>query len=191
MADIFNWQSFDLVRKHIDQARYDWRSILSDDEMCPFVKALRGRKLESPIEAVFVVWWRVLRMLSPNDPAYALKLSEQHAVTVNGQHFRLDFAVLPSDVLLAAAGERLGCPMKIAVELDGHDFHEKSKEQVAYRNQRDRSLQADGWTVLHVSGSELVKDPAERVLEVLGVGEKALRRTREALAVEWSVTLEK
>ena len=57
---------------------------------------------------------------------------------------------------------------KVAIELDGHDFHERTKEQVALRNERDRSApQADGWTVLHFSGSELVRDPLKCVQSVL------------------------
>ena len=55
----------------------------------------------------------------------------------------------------------------IAVELDGHDFHEKTKAQVAYRNRRDRDLQSAGWTIFHFSGSELFREPCNCVREVM------------------------
>jgi very-short-patch-repair endonuclease len=46
----------------------------------------------------------------------------------------------------------------IVVECDGHDFHEKTKEQVAKGKERDRFLIKEGYTVLHYSGSEIVND---------------------------------
>ena len=65
----------------------------------------------------------------------------------------------------------MGVPVaKIAVEVDGHDFHERTREQVVARNQRDRDLQADGWTVLHFSGSEIHRQPEECVRQVFDVG---------------------
>lgn len=45
-----------------------------------------------------------------------------------------------------------------AVELDGHDFHEKSKEQAAADKKRDRALISHGWTVVRFTGSEIFKD---------------------------------
>jgi very-short-patch-repair endonuclease len=110
--------------------------------------------LESPIEAVFWVWWYALDYLDGHVRAghHDFILSTQHHVVVtDGTRYRLDFAIVE---------------FKIAVELDGHDFHERTKEQVAYRNARDRHLQAEGWQVFHISGTELLRSPAERVQEV-------------------------
>lgn len=47
---------------------------------------------------------------------------------------------------------------KIVVECDGHDFHEKTKEQAAKDKQRDRFLAKEGYMVLRYSGSEIVRD---------------------------------
>jgi hypothetical protein len=55
----------------------------------------------------------------------------------------------------------------IGVELDGHTFHEKTLEQVTYRNQRDRALQQIGWRVYHFSFAEFTKNPRESILEVV------------------------
>ncbi len=109
------------------------------------------RKAESPIEAVFFIWWRALETIETNTRGeshpemFGYRLWPQLEVTTSvGSRFRLDFAVEA---------------FKIAVELDGHDFHERTKDQVTYRNRRDRELQADGWTVMHISGSELLREP--------------------------------
>jgi hypothetical protein len=92
-------------------------------------------------------------------------------VVACGNRYRLDFAIeTPNHMFVELARLcRVAFP-KIAVEIDGHDFHERTKEQVAYRNQRDRDLQAGGWTVLHFSGTEVNRDPVRCVMEAARVG---------------------
>jgi very-short-patch-repair endonuclease len=57
--------------------------------------------------------------------------------------------------------------LKFIIECDGHDFHEKTKQQVAYDKKRDRDLQALGFRVLRFSGSEIYKDPKACVLALV------------------------
>jgi len=47
----------------------------------------------------------------------------------------------------------------IVVECDGHDFHEKTKEQARRDRARDRWMQMNGITVLRFTGSEIYEDP--------------------------------
>jgi very-short-patch-repair endonuclease len=47
---------------------------------------------------------------------------------------------------------------QLIVECDGHDFHEKTKEQVKKDKSRDRILQSVGYTVFHFTGSEIYND---------------------------------
>ena len=56
--------------------------------------------------------------------------------------------------------------MKIGVECDGHDFHEKTKEQAARDKKRDRDLQALGYRVLRFSGSEIYRDVNACILAI-------------------------
>lgn len=51
------------------------------------------------------------------------------------------------------------------IELDGHDFHDKDKNQRAYEKSRDRFLIRQGFSILHFTGSELFNDPYKAVLE--------------------------
>jgi very-short-patch-repair endonuclease len=53
------------------------------------------------------------------------------------------------------------------VECDGHDFHEKTKEQARRDKQRDRFLQSRGYKVLRYTGSEIWADPTECSDEIL------------------------
>jgi hypothetical protein len=69
--------------------------------------------------------------------------------------YRLDFAII---------GDR-----KVAVECDGHDFHDRTKEQAARDKSRDRRLIADGWTVLRYTGSEIHKDAAKCAAEAIAI----------------------
>jgi very-short-patch-repair endonuclease len=58
----------------------------------------------------------------------------------------------------------------IVVECDGHDFHERTKEQASRDRSRDRWMAAQGITVLRFTGSEIHKDAlacAESVFDVI------------------------
>ena len=48
--------------------------------------------------------------------------------------------------------------IKLIVECDGHDFHEKTKEQAKKDKQRDRYLITSGFYVLRFTGSEIWND---------------------------------
>lgn len=50
--------------------------------------------------------------------------------------------------------------LKVAVECDGHDFHEKTKDQAAKDKKRDREFQKLGYVILRYTGSEIVNNPS-------------------------------
>ena len=92
--------------------------------------------------------------------------------------YRLDFAVwataTPLDQLITAAIDRThrrmlklsgkGLIVKYAIECDGHDFHEKTKEQAARDKKRDNIIQSKGWKIFRFTGSEIWRD-AKRVAD--------------------------
>lgn len=85
--------------------------------------------------------------------------------------YRVDFAIRHIFGLTGASG--------IVVECDGHDFHEKTKEQAARDKERDRFLQSEGYRVLHFTGSEIWADPMDCAHEVLM---QAFSRAQDSLA---------
>ncbi len=95
--------------------------------------------------------WRSVLL---SDSTYGGWCATQCTVIVDDKLFRLDFA------FFGANGRR------IAVELDGHDFHERTKQQAARDKSRDRTLSASGWTCLRFTGSEVYADPSECVRQV-------------------------
>ncbi|SRR6266545_6847126 len=56
---------------------------------------------------------------------------------------------------------------RLVVECDGHQFHEKTKEQVRRDRQRDRTLQSLGLPVFRYPGSELYRDAFRCAAEAL------------------------
>jgi very-short-patch-repair endonuclease len=64
--------------------------------------------------------------------------------------------------------------IKIAIECDGHDYHERTKEQASRDKKRDRYFQMMGWPILRFTGSEIYKDPAAKAQEVMDLVEKML-----------------
>lgn len=50
---------------------------------------------------------------------------------------------------------------RLIVECDGHNFHERTKEQAAKDRGRDREFQLRGYTILRFIGSELYANPLD------------------------------
>lgn len=55
----------------------------------------------------------------------------------------------------------------LVIECDGHEFHERTKEQAARDRARDRALQAAGITIMRFTGAELYRDPMKCACEAL------------------------
>lgn len=54
-------------------------------------------------------------------------------------------------------------------ECDGHQFHERTKEQAARDRSRDRTLTLKGYQVVRFTGSEIYNTPAHCVTDLLRV----------------------
>jgi REase_MTES_1575 len=72
--------------------------------------------------------------------------------------YKLDLAFVgcnDDDVVREMFGSK---DIKIAIELDGHDFHERTKEQAQHDKERDRWLLEAGWFTVRYTGSEVYRD---------------------------------
>lgn len=127
---------------------------------------------ESPIEAIFEAWWNALKWT--HGGMEDMHLEPQREIEIEGEKFRADFVVaMGSHPAMYGADVWTKFP-KLAIELDGHDFHERTKEQVTYRNRRDRQMTLHGWTVLHVSGSELFRAPEDALEDIFRHADRVL-----------------
>lgn len=98
-------------------------------------------------------------VLSLGEDAQYIAIVPQHTIG----RYRVDFAVVISN-------HWIGGRHQVVVECDGHDFHEKTKEQAARDKLRDRELLCLGWPVMRFTGSEIHRDAAkcaEQVVDAL------------------------
>ena len=61
-----------------------------------------------------------------------------------------------------------GVERRLVVECDGHDFHERTKEQAERDRSRDRELQNQGFTIFRFTGRELYRNPVVCASEAVG-----------------------
>jgi hypothetical protein len=91
----------------------------------------------------------------------------QRQYTIEGVG-RVDFLIHAyADWGLNPGGGQVGW-RRLIIECDGHDFHERTKEQAAKDRARDRAAQLMGFEVFRFTGSELWRDPwgcADQVIE--------------------------
>lgn len=81
---------------------------------------------------------------------------------------RVDFVVYaPSWVSTGGEDELQAQWHELIIECDGHEFHERTKEQAAKDRSKDRSAQLAGYKTFRFTGSELWRDPWKCAAEVV------------------------
>jgi very-short-patch-repair endonuclease len=84
-----------------------------------------------------------------------LWIRTQHQILQYRADFVVHFTAGVAAPRVAEARDASGC----VIECDGHEFHERTKEQAAHDKRRDRELQIAGHSVLRFTGSEIYADP--------------------------------
>ena len=102
------------------------------------------------------------RLLATEDPTL---LIVQPQAQLPG--WRVDFLIYAWDYGRATGRAQW---RRLIVECDGHDFHERTKEQAARDRSRDRAAQIAGATVLRFTGSEIHADPLACARQVAAWG---------------------
>lgn len=67
----------------------------------------------------------------------------------------------------------------LAIECDGHAFHERTKEQAAKDRKRDRDLLVAGYPVMRFTGSEIYADPVQCASQVYEAASGVLERVSQ------------
>lgn len=129
------------------------------------LEAVLGR-CESPIEQLVALafaseWFLEDAEITEQTGRFAsdlrrMTIEVRQQVSVCG--YRLDFAVTDTTD-----------GWKIAIECDGHDFHDRTPAQAERDKSRDRVLAAAGWRVLRFTGREIYRDPTVVVRDVVSV----------------------
>lgn len=128
-------------------------------ESKPFQKM--GSEIERAFAASFLIGTQLsghdTRLGMPEKPFKGWFLAPQFEIG----KYRVDF--------LFGRGDRLGAGDCVAVECDGHDFHEKTRDQAARDKARDRYLNLHVKAVLRFTGREIYRDAGACVVEALHV----------------------
>lgn len=118
----------------------------------------------SPIEVMLGVsfWWRAKKTVPTR---YRLHLEPQYMIEINGRTFYADFC-------FDAKENNKGCKsdLRLVVECDGHEFHQKTKEQASHDYERENILKLSGYDVIRFTGTQIYKDRcgcADKVIEYI------------------------
>jgi very-short-patch-repair endonuclease len=141
-----------LQQRHLDELIADYTGYL--------IQSYAGcaRTTESPIEALML--WAILHvfryerigMAAGNEVPESIP-AENNVYLVRQARigkYRADFAIMSNYE---------GVTHKFVVECDGHDFHERTKEQAERDRARDRAMLDAGWKVYRFTGSEIYRSP--------------------------------
>jgi very-short-patch-repair endonuclease len=132
---------------------------------------LAGTATDSPIERLFRIAFEMgLGPCMPNLGQLVETPEAPEDADLGGwdiglwcQHRVLDW---PVDFLVGTTDGN-GKKRFAVIECDGHDFHERTKEQAKRDRSRDRRLQAAGYRVFRFTGSELYRNTLACACEVI------------------------
>lgn len=128
---------------------------------------------ESPLENYFALGWELIKFanhlgLKDYELLPQVKIDEIGKLVWGSKvryKYRLDFIIIKQTDY-----DRLpkGLPPenKIAVEIDGFQFHEKTRDQLIYEKRRERFLLSNRWKVFHFIGSEINNSPFRCLEEI-------------------------
>lgn len=116
---------------------------------------------KSPIEQIFNFAYDIVICNEGFPINELLYLIPQDEIMANGKKYIADFLLDTERV----GGIYREHPLKLVIECDGHDFHEKTKAQVEKDNKRNFDLQLEGYEVLHFSGSQIYKNPLKCAMD--------------------------
>lgn len=157
------------MTKTISKIENDWIVKVADDfskELLELIYNFQDQFsgwVESPIELKFLTaFWALTRLRSiecwlchpyPTTTPVMFKNScREYDMVIVPQYpwkkYRTDFCL---------GGRSVGT--LILIECDGHDFHDRTKEQAIWDRERDANAQKDGFSILRFTGSQLTRDP--------------------------------
>lgn len=121
----------------------------------------------SPIEVGFLCAMADAIALRSNDGCF-LYVGPRQTVRIAGLAYEMDFCATYGIVVPHPVQVEERVPMgRIAIELDGHEFHERTKEQASRDRSRDRAFSIAGFAVVRFTGAEVYSDASSCVSEVL------------------------
>lgn len=148
---------------------------VAENEATRFVEqcAMLRERCESPIEELLAVALYSYSRVCPEPSIFFYGSNSLPAEAdfdeaafvfqqVSIGQYRADFVILDASLPFNHTPPRI-----MVVECDGHDFHERTKEQARRDKQRDRFFQSKGYKVLRFTGSEIWAKPDDCADEIV------------------------
>ena len=121
-----------------------------------YVSGMDYSECKSPIEIIFYMAFRIISY----DYGIGFELIPQHEIIADDKRYVADFVFYEKENDIFGFGRyKSKNDFKLVIECDGYEYHNSTKEQVAYDNQRDFNLKMAGYDVLRFSGSEIFDNP--------------------------------
>lgn len=119
---------------------------------------------KSPIEKILSIELADLTFeWSYFDKIEILDIVPQKNIYIDKKHYIADFLI---EILFKHNDKNIAI-MNLIIECDGHEFHERTKEQVIKDNQRNRDLLNNDYHILHFSGSEIYNTSTKCKREII------------------------
>ncbi len=120
---------------------------------------IEGLFLEALVSAIRFDMHRVFRVFE-YDPDFVPPHKQFASLMPQAQigPYRVDFLL----------NDYVGEGRALVIECDGHDWHERTKEQATRDKKRDRYLVGQGYAVMRFTGSEIHANALDAATEVMG-----------------------
>ena len=122
---------------------------------------------ESPVEQLFALALENMGLTSiliNNPDIDVLGVENQKVIVIDDKKYRVDFCI-PVQYKKGKSNKF----KQFVVEIDGHEFHQKTKKQVESDNERTRALQIAGYEVVRFSGTEIYHKPHKAVRTLISL----------------------
>jgi very-short-patch-repair endonuclease len=176
----------ELIEDALLRAREDKLLVSSEEGLTPIEKLLRGAFLALEIHSshwLDIKYWPTVTGQMTIEKLYrfpAFNFEDWHVHIfhqVKIGRYVVDFLAFVS--IKGDDGKEVRKEW-LAIECDGHDFHEKTKDQAAKDKARDRFLTGIHIPVMRFTGSEIWKSPQGCAYEALGYFEEHVCPSVEA-----------
>ena len=151
----------DISNYLVDKVSLHLLALSSDAEMI-FEESLID--CESPIEQLLSLALENLNIKNIykyNPFIDVVEIEKQKEIQCENKKYRVDFCI---PVIYKNQENK-----SFIIECDGHEFHQKTKEQVERDNTRMRDLQKQGYEVIKFSGTEIWHRPYKCASDILNI----------------------
>lgn len=108
-------------------------------------------EIKSPIEQIFLTAFELYIQILNKENIF---LFPQHEIKIGDKKYIVDFYFEQDENVNPYYTDK-----KIIIECDGHEFHQKTKEQVKRDNEREYNLKIAGYEIIRFSGSQIYNEP--------------------------------